>query len=306
MSKSTPVNGNLIGILGGIILSTDSVFIRLMSIDNSWMIVMLRGLFMWGLVVLVYLLWPKSRAIFCVASACFVNALNRGSIATVLVIISSTPFVSAIISRLFFGTKIDRGLMMAAIAGMLGVAIVMTGRSEGHDPMANYFALATAVSMALAFIFASKVENGTVGLPSIGGVLASACVVAFTGGSVLQGLPLLTHTQWLWLAIEGAIIMPLAMGLISLSTRFVSPVNAGLFLLLETALAPLWIYLFLHEAPTPQAMIGGCIIVLAVVSQTLRVKRQEALASAASRNAPSLRKGVQNGMVGRFLRFNKY
>jgi len=61
MSKSTPVNGNLIGILGGIILSTDSVFIRLMSIDNSWMIVMLRGLFMWGLVVLVYLLWPKSR-----------------------------------------------------------------------------------------------------------------------------------------------------------------------------------------------------------------------------------------------------
>ncbi|GBU13276.1 hypothetical protein AwEntero_18770 [Enterobacterales bacterium] len=49
MSKSTPVNGNLIGILGGIILSTDSVFIRLMSIDNSWMIVMLRGLFMWGL-----------------------------------------------------------------------------------------------------------------------------------------------------------------------------------------------------------------------------------------------------------------
>ncbi len=294
MSKSTPVNGNLIGILGGIILSTDSVFIRLMSIDNSWMIVMLRGLFMWGLVVLVYLLWPKSRAVlgvpwitrqnalptlfFCIASACFVNALNRGSIATVLVIISSTPFVSAIISRLFFGTKIDKALLLAAIAGMSGVAIVMTGRAEGHDPMANYFALATAVSMALAFIFASKVENGTVGLPSIGGVLASACVVAFTGGSVLHGVPLLTHTQWLWLAIEGAIIMPLAMGLISLSTRFVSPVNAGLFLLLETALAPLWIYLFLHEAPTPQAIIGGCIIVLAVVSQTLRVKRQEALA----------------------------
>lgn len=294
MSKSTPVNGNLIGILGGIILSTDSVFIRLMSIDNSWMIVMLRGLFMWGLVVLVYLLWPKSRAVlgvpwitrqnalptlfFCIASACFVNALNRGSIATVLVIISSTPFVSAIISRLFFGTKIDKALLLAAIAGMLGVAIVMTGRSEGHDPMANYFALATAVSMALAFIFASKVENGTVGLPSIGGVLASACVVAFTGGGVLHGVPLLTHMQWLWLAIEGAIIMPLAMGLISLSTRFVSPVNAGLFLLLETALAPLWIYLFLHEAPTPQAIVGGCIIVLAVVSQTLRVKRQEALA----------------------------
>jgi len=294
MSKTAPINGNLIGILGGIILSTDSVFIRLMSIDNSWMIVMLRGLFMWGLVVAVYLLWPKSRSVlgvpwitrqnalstlfFCIASACFVNALNRGSIATVLVIISSTPFVSAIISRLFFGTKIDKSLLVAAIAGMLGVAIVMTGRSEGYDPLANYFALATAVSMALAFIFASKVENGTVGLPSIGGVLASVCVVAFTGGGVLHGIPLLTNGQWLWLAVEGAVIMPLAMGLISLSTRYVSPVNAGLFLLLETALAPLWIYLFLNEAPTLQAIVGGCIIVLAVVSQTLRIKRQTALA----------------------------
>ena len=294
MSKTAPINGNLIGILGGIILSTDSVFIRLMSIDNSWMIVMLRGLFMWGLVVAVYLLWPKSRSVlgvpwitrqnalstlfFCIASACFVNALNRGSIATVLVIISSTPFVSAIISRLFFGTKIDKSLLVAAIAGMLGVAIVMTGRSEGYDPLANYFALATAVSMALAFIFASKVENGTVGLPSIGGVLASVCVVAFTGGGVLHGIPLLTNYQWLWLAVEGAVIMPLAMGLISLSTRYVSPVNAGLFLLLETALAPLWIYLFLNEAPTLQAIVGGCIIVLAVVSQTLRIKRQTALA----------------------------
>ncbi|MES4614087.1 MAG: DMT family transporter [Ewingella sp.] len=294
MSKSTPVNGNLIGILGGIILSTDSVFIRLMSIDNSWMIVMLRGLFMWGLVVLVYLLWPKSRSVlgmpwitrqnalstlfFCIASACFVNALNRGSIATVLVIISSTPFVSAIISRLFFGTKIDKSLLMAAIAGMLGVAIVMTGRATGYDPLANYFALATAVSMALAFIFASKVENGTVGLPSIGGVLASVCVVGFTGGGVLHAVPLLSGSQWLWLFVEGAVIMPLAMGLISLSTRFVSPVNAGLFLLLETALAPLWIFLFLNEAPTLQAVVGGCIIVLAVISQTLRIKRQEALA----------------------------
>lgn len=294
MSKSIPVNGNLMGILGGIILSTDSVFIRLMSIDNSWMIVMLRGLFMWGLVVMVYLLWPKSRPVigvpwitrqnalstlfFCIASACFVNALNRGSIATVLVIISSTPFVSAIISRLFFATKIDKSLLIAAIAGMLGVAIVMTGRASGYDPLANYFALATAVSMALAFIFASKVENGTVGLPSIGGVLASVCVVAFTGGGIFQGLALLSYPQWLWLLVEGAVVMPLAMGLISLSTRFVSPVNAGLFLLLETALAPLWIFLFLHEAPTLQAVVGGCIIVLAVISQTLRIKRQQALA----------------------------
>lgn len=298
MRQSSPVNGTftgtLIGILGGVILSTDSVFIRLMSVEDSWLIVLLRGLFMWALVAMLYLFWPASRStlgvpwitrknalstlFFCIASACFVNALNRGSIATVLVIISSTPFVSALISRIFFRVRIDKPLMLAALAGMAGVGVVMSGRSTSHDPVANYFALATAVSMALAFIFASKVESGTVGLPSLGGILASFCVVIFSGGSVLHGLPALAGEQWLWMALEGAVIMPLAMGLITMSTRLVSPVNAGLFLLLETALAPLWISMFLQEKPAPSAVAGGVIIVLAVVSQTWWIKRRIAQA----------------------------
>lgn len=294
MSKSSAVNGNLIGILGGIILSSDSLFIRLMSVDDSWLIVVLRGLLMWAVVFAVWLLVPKSRTVlgvpwitrqnllsvlfFCASSACFVNALNRGNIATVLVIISSTPFVSAIISRLFFGTKIDRSLMIAAVVGMFGVVIVMSGRQAGVDGTANYFALATAVFMALAFIFASRVENGTLALPSLGGVLASIIVPIFAGAGLLSTLGDLHPQQWLWLIIEGAMIMPVAMGLISLSTRYVAPANAGLFLLLETALAPLWIFLFLHEAPTPNAVIGGCVIIASVVSQTLQAKKQAAMA----------------------------
>jgi drug/metabolite transporter (DMT)-like permease len=294
MSKSSAVNGNLIGILGGVILSTDSVFIRLMAVHNSWLIVVLRGLLMWAVVFAVWLLVPKSRAVlgvpwitrqnllsvlfFCASSACFVNALNRGNVATVLVIISSTPFVSAIISRLFFATKIDKSLMVAAVVGMLGVVIVMSGRQAGVDATANYFALATAVCMALAFIFASRVEQGTLGLPSLGGVLASVVVPAFAGTGLLTTVADLHAEQWLWLVIEGALIIPVAMGLISLSTRYVPPANAGLFLLLETALAPLWIYVFLNEAPTPNAVIGGCIIIVAVISQTLQAKKQTAIA----------------------------
>ena len=294
MSKTSAVNGNLIGIMGGIILSTDSVFIRLMAVYNSWLIVVLRGLLMWAVVFTVWLLVPKSRSVlgvpwitrqnllsvlfFCASSACFVNALNRGNIATVLVIISSTPFVSAIISRIFFAVKIDRSLMIAALVGMVGVVIVMAGRQSGVDASANYFALATAICMALAFIFASKVENGTLALPSLGGILASIVVPIFAGAGLLPAISALQPQQWLWLTIEGALIIPVAMGLISLSTRYVAPANAGLFLLLETALAPLWIYLFLHEAPTINAVIGGCIIIIAVVSQTLQAKKQAAIA----------------------------
>ncbi|WP_034912854.1 DMT family transporter [Erwinia sp. 9145] len=293
MKRTSSINGNVIGMLGGLILSLDSVFIRLMNIENSWTIVMLRGLFMWAVCLLVRTLWRGSRSaigkpwltrdnalstlFFAVSSACFVNALNRGNVATVLVIISSTPFISAVISRLFFNMKSERSVMIAALAGIIGVIVVMSGRAAGQDALANVFALATAVSMALAFIFTSRVSGGTIGLPSLGGLVASLVILVWSGDDLLQNLKMLSMAQYGWSLAEGMLIMPLAMGLIALSTRFVSPANAGLFLLLETALGPLWMAIFMDEMPTIQAVIGGAIIIVAVVSQTLYARRQVSL-----------------------------
>lgn len=86
--------------------------------------------------------------------------MNRGNVATVLVIISSTPFISALITRLFFKVAIDRSVMLASLAGIVGVVIVMSGRGLGHNGIANVYALGTAISMALAFIFTSRVKGG--------------------------------------------------------------------------------------------------------------------------------------------------
>lgn len=290
MKGNTQWNGNMIGILGGVILSTDSLFIRMMNIPDSWTIVVLRGIFMWAVCMLVWACWRRSRhtlgqpwltkdntlaaLFFCIASACFVNALNRGNVATVLVIISSTPFISALISRVFFNIKSDRNVMVAALAGIVGVIIVMSGRTEGHHALANVFALATAVSMALAFIFTSRIKGGAVGLPSLGGLLASLLIALWMGPELAANLKTLNIAQYGWVLAEGALIMPLAMGLIALSTRYVSPANAGLFLLLETALAPLWMALFMDEMPTIQAIIGGGTIVVAVILQTLHARNQ--------------------------------
>lgn len=293
MKNGFALNGNMIGLLGGLILSTDSVFIRMMGIENSWLIVALRGICMWGICLLIWTFWRQSRStigtpwltrdnilstlFFCIASACFVNALNRGNVATVLVIISSTPFISALISRLLFKVAIDRSVMLAALAGIVGVAIVMSGRGLSGDGVANLFALATAVSMALAFIFTSRVSGGSAGLPSLGAMLASLIIMLWPDANMVDSLKVLSLAQYGWVIAEGALIMPLAMGLITLSTRFVSPANAGLFLLLETALAPLWMYLFLGEVPTIHAVIGGAIIIIAVISQALYARRQVAL-----------------------------
>lgn len=296
MTSSNKLRGNCIGIAGGILISTDSLLIRLMRIDDPWLIVALRGLLMWSMFFLIYLLVPRWRPIigqpwptrrnlaatffFAVASITFINALARGAVATVLVIISSTPFISALLARLLFSERVDRVMLVAASIGICGVAVVMADAPYGGSMKANYFAIATAVAMALAFLCSSRVEGGTVGLPSLGAIIASLFVIC-TQLTPLDKIPsLLAPAGGVWILIEGAIVMPLSLGLLALSTRYVAASNSGLFLLLETALAPFWIWTMFGEKPGPQVIIGGMIIIGAVLFHFIYTNRRAPLSAA--------------------------
>lgn len=298
MTNSNTMRGSAIGIAGGLLLSLDALLIRLMHIADAWVIVILRGLLMWLAFALVYALVPRWRAVigkpwptrsnlvatvfFAIASVTFVSALAHGAVATVLVIISSTPFVSALLARLLFAERLDRAVLMAAAIALCGVAVTISGAPSGGSMYANYFAMATSVAMAMAFLCSARVEGGTLGLPSLGGVVA-ALLVAGLQLTPLDNIPaLLAPTHGVWTLIEGALVMPLALGLLALSTRYVAASNTGLFLLLETALAPLWIWSRFGEPPGAQVMLGGAIIIAAVLFHSVYASRRTALPAVAT------------------------
>jgi len=281
MMYSNTFRGNCIGIVGGIFLSIDPLLIRLMQIDDPWVIVLLRGLLMWTTFSAIYATAPSLRAVigkpwptrqnllstvfFACASITFVNALSHGSVATVLVIISSTPFIAAILARLLFSENIDRTMLTTAAVGLCGLAVAMVDAPYGDSMEASYFAIATAFSMALAFLSSSRVQGGTVGLPSLGALFASLMVICFDL-TPLKNIPdLLAPSGGLWTFIEGALIMPMSLGLLALSTRYVAASHAGIFLLLETALAPFWIWIVFYERPGLQVIFGGGIIIGAIL-----------------------------------------
>lgn len=281
MTYSNTLRGSCIGIAGGIFLSIDPLLIRLMQINDPWAIVLLRGLLMWTIFSAIYALAPSLRAVlgkpwptrqnllatvfFASASITFINALAHGAVATVLVIISSTPFIAAILARLLFSENIDRTMLTTAAIGLCGVAVAMVDAPYGDSMEASYFAIATAFSMALAFLSSSRVQGGAVGLPSLGAVFASLVVICFDL-TPLKNIPdLLAPTGGLWTFIEGALIMPMSLGLIAVSTRYVAASHAGIFLLLETALAPVWIWIVFDERPSLKVILGGGIIIGAIL-----------------------------------------
>jgi len=49
----------------------------------------------------------------------------------------------------------------------------------------------------------------------------------------------------------------------------------GIFFLLETALGPLWVWLFITEEPTRNTLIGGAVIILIIFFHSLYIIRKE-------------------------------
>jgi len=71
------------------------------------------------------------------------------------------------------------------------------------------------------------------------------------------------------LVLLGAGQIGLGMMLVMVGARLIPAAEVALITLLEVVLAPLWVWLALAERPSAAALAGGCIVIAAVVWQTL-------------------------------------
>ena len=68
--------------------------------------------------------------------------------------------------------------------------------------------------------------------------------------------------------------MPISLVLLALGTRYISAPEVAMLMLLDSFLATVWVWLLLGEVPTTQALIGGAIVVTAIlVHSYIQAKR---------------------------------
>jgi drug/metabolite transporter (DMT)-like permease len=62
--------------------------------------------------------------------------------------------------------------------------------------------------------------------------------------------------------------------LLGYATRFTAAANVSLFMLLETVLGPLWVWLVVDERPTNQMIMGGVLVVASLIAYLLWSMKQ--------------------------------
>ena len=256
---------------------------RFLATHDGWAIVFLRSI--WAAAFLaLFLLWrdgPRETLrlfrtmgypglavalCFATASAAFIVALQHTTVANVLLIQAGTPLIAALIGRLAFKEKIAPATWAAIGAVMLGVTVMVSGSLTGEvSPVGDMLALLMSLMFAMAIIVTRR---------SAGVRMTPACCLGCLIDAAVS-LPLaaslaVSAADMAWLFAFGALNQGLGMAFFVTGARLLPAPVAALIGTLEPVLAPIWVWLVHAEVPSARTLIGGAIVIAALLSHILR------------------------------------
>jgi drug/metabolite transporter (DMT)-like permease len=283
--------GVLLITLSMIAFSSAGFFTRLIQLD-VWTMLFWRGLFA-GLTILCITIAQERRHTLAAmravggpglavalsstaATILYLNAFRRTSVADVAVIFAAAPFVTAGLGWLWLGISEAWTTLAASLVALLGVSVMVGGAvTEGHL-IGDLLAFGMTVCMAIMMLILRQ-QQATPMLPAacLSALLCPLLVWPFcTPFTVGAG-------DMLELFLFGTTQFGLGLALLTVGGRWVSATENALLNALEAPLAVAWVWLCFGETPSGTSVVGGIVVVAAVVAQVLLGNRRR-LASPAT------------------------
>jgi drug/metabolite transporter (DMT)-like permease len=197
-----------------------------------------------------------------IASGCFIGALNHASVARVLFILAVAPVLAALLAWATLGEPISRRTALAMVLALSGVAVMLGAPGEASltgDGLAFVAALAFS---AMIVITRWRHEVSMAPATCLSQAILVAAFLPFATPGEISGDDLA------WLAALGIGQIGLGFALLTVGARLIPAAQVGLITLLEVVLGPIWVWLALDERPGTLTLVGGTIVIAAIVLQT--------------------------------------
>lgn len=268
--------GVLLLLLAALSWSTAGLFPKVVSTDMATTLFW-RSL-LGGLTVLVlYLLLDRrpQRAPFwrlsavewgfsfftAVAMISFVSAFYFATVADVTFIYGAFPITTLVLSAWLLKTGIARVDVVCATGVALGVVLILQGQPSLQSALGSLLSLVAVVMFALETVGAKRFPQvDMIKITYIGGFVAALMVMPFASFTGTSN----TDMAWLWL--YGFLNIGVGFGCFLLGVRRVPSVLASLICMIEIPLAPLWAFGLFGETVARNSLIGGAVIVAAVLA----------------------------------------
>jgi drug/metabolite transporter (DMT)-like permease len=194
------------------------------------------------------------------AMVCFIAAFFYLPVADVVFIYSAFPTLTLLLSALLLRTAVYRIDLLCTLTVVCGMGLIVWGQTSLHNLVGAALSLMATLLFALITIGIKRFPQAEmVKVTYVGAFIAALAMAPFSsfGSSSAHDL------AWLWL--YGFLNVGVGFGLYLLGVRRIKAVLASLVCMIEIPLAPLWVYVFFGETVSRQSLIGGSVIVLAVL-----------------------------------------
>jgi drug/metabolite transporter (DMT)-like permease len=277
--RSQSWQGVTLVVLSAFAFSTAGFFTRLIDTD-VWTMLFWRGLF-GGLFIAGYIVWREragsvlafkrigraglvAAACSTAATICFVNALRETTVADVLVINATAPFMTAGLAWAWTGARERWTTLAASLVALLGVVVTVGAALSSGHLFGNFLALLMTILISTMMVVIRRHRDVS--------MLPAAALSAFLCALVVwPWAEPASATGWnfFYLALFGTTQFGLGLLLLTTGTRLISATRSALVGALETPLAPALVWLAFDEVPPLATCLGGAIVLAAVVGDLL-------------------------------------
>lgn len=194
----------------------------------------------------------------------FFIAVKVGGVAIATLGFASFPAFTVILEGLLFRERIRRNEVLLVVLVSIGLMLVTPAFDLASEATAG---LLWALLSGLLFALLSLVNRASSGrIPAVQAALCQNAVVAlcmlpFAGAA----LPSVTAMDWLWIGLLGVFCTAIAHSLFVASLAVIKARTAAVIFAMEPIYGIAMAWLIFAEAPTPRMLIGGALIIFAIV-----------------------------------------
>ncbi len=265
--------GILFAVVGIILLSPDSLLIRLINID-LWTLMFFRGLFMGLCLFAINILLNYGQSfkqftlldkyawgiavLMLISSLFFVLSIQNTSVAHTLIIVGASPVVAALLGLFFLHEHVSTRTWITILVVVTGLIFVVYDNQQSQVS-GDMYALIACLAWSLNIIVAR--------LTTTKNLLAVLCLSGF--GMALVSIPNINlssiSTHQVLLCFLLGLFVGIALTLINLAPGYIKAAEVAVFMPLEAVFGSLLVWWFLDEYPGTISFVAGLIIIAAIM-----------------------------------------
>ena len=278
MKIITKLPGPLLIFLGALSLSFGGLIVKSFEGASLWQILFWRSLF-FSLTILVFLIITYKKdtlksfkvsgmpgffggIVLSFGFCGYVFAMYNTTVANTNFIISLQILFLAIFGYIFLKEKINIVTLISILLAMIGVLLMVGNSLSPGELSGNLAAFTMPITFAVLIMIVRKYPNvDMVPAQFVAGI--SSCLIGF-----LLSTKIMISPNDIFLGfLAGFFQVGFGFIFITIGARTTPSAMVGIIMLSESVLGPIWAFLFVSERPSAFALVGGVIILSAVLLQ---------------------------------------